>query len=52
MINFDEEIKRFKLSREIGAVEDTIVKSDLIDMQDIVMELMKDAAVAKNGEEA
>jgi hypothetical protein len=43
MINYDEEIQRFKPSREIGAVEDTIVKSDLTDMQDIVMELMKDS---------
>jgi hypothetical protein len=47
MINFDEEIKRFKPSREIGAVEDTIVTSDLTDMQDIVMELMKDIVTAK-----
>jgi hypothetical protein len=52
MINFDEEIKRFKPSKEISSVEDAIVKGDLTDMQDIVMELMKDAAVAKNTEEA
>ena len=43
MIDFEEEIKRFKPSREISVVEDTIVKSDLTDMQDIVMELMKEA---------
>ena len=51
MINFDEEIKRFKPSREISSVEDAIVKSDLTDMQDIVMELMKDAASAKSSTE-
>ncbi len=44
MIDYDEEIKRFKPSREISSVEDAIVKDDLTDMQDIVMELMKGVA--------
>ena len=41
MINFDEEIKRFKPSLDVEEVEDAIVKSDLTDMTDIMMELMK-----------
>lgn len=42
MIDFDEEIKRFKPSLEIEAVEDAIVKSDLTDMTDIMMEMIKE----------
>ena len=42
MINFDEEIKRFKPSLDVEEVEDAIVKSDLTDMTDLVMELIKD----------
>lgn len=42
MINFDEEIKRFKPSLDVEEVEDAIVKSDLTDMTDLMMELMKE----------
>ena len=42
MINFDEEIKRFKPSLDVEEVEDAIVKSDLTDMTDIMMELIKE----------
>ncbi|HIQ75651.1 MAG TPA: hypothetical protein IAA51_14710 [Candidatus Cottocaccamicrobium excrementipullorum] len=42
MINFDEEIGRFKPSLEVEEVEDAIVKSDLTDMTDIMMEMMKE----------
>lgn len=41
MINFDEEITRFKPSLEIDEVADTIVKSDLTDMTDMMMNMMK-----------
>ena len=41
MINFDEEISKYKPSMEVDEVEDAIVKSDLTDMTDIMMELMK-----------
>ncbi len=41
MINFEEEIERFKPSLEVEAVSDAIVKSDLTDMSDIMMELIK-----------
>lgn len=42
MINFEEELDRYKPSMEIEAVEDAIVKSDLTDMTDIMMELIKE----------
>ena len=42
MINFDEEIKRIKPSLDVEEVEDAIVKSDLTDMTDLMMELIKD----------
>ena len=41
MINFDEEIRNYRSSLEISAVEDAIVRSDLTDRKDILMELLK-----------
>ena len=43
MIDFEEEISRFKPSLEIESVEDAIVKGDLTDMADIMMDLIKAA---------
>ena len=42
MIDFEEELKRFKPSLEIEEAEDAIVKSYLTDMTDIMMELIKE----------
>ena len=42
MIDFEEEIQRFKLSLDVEAVEDAIVKSDLTDMTDIMMEMIRE----------
>ena len=42
MINFEEEIQRFKPSLDVEAVEDAIVKSDLTDMTDIMMEMIRE----------
>ena len=42
LIDFEEEIERFKPSLDVEAVEDAIVKSDLTDMTDIMMELIKE----------
>ena len=42
MIDFEEELSRFKPSLEIEVVEDAIVKSDLTDMTDIMIELIKE----------
>ena len=41
MINFEEEIERFRPSLEVEAVSEAIVKSDLTDMSDIMLELKK-----------
>ena len=42
MIDFDEELTYYKPSLEIEAIEDAIVKSDLTDMTDLMMELIKE----------
>jgi len=42
MIDFDEELSYYKPSLEIEAIEDAIIKSDLTDMTDIMMELIKE----------
>lgn len=41
MINFDEEIKKFKPSIEISEVEDAIYDHELQDITDIMQEMMK-----------
>lgn len=43
MINFEDEIEQFKPSLEIEAAEDAIVRSDLTDMTDIMMEMIKES---------
>ena len=40
-INFEEEIEHFKPSLEVEDIGEAIVKSDLTDMSDIMMELLK-----------
>ena len=42
MIDFEEEIQRFKPSLDVEAVEDAIVKSDLTVMTDIMMEMIRE----------
>ena len=42
MIDFEEEIQRFKPSLDVEAVADAIVKSDLTDMTDIMMEMIRE----------
>ena len=41
MIDFDEEISRFQPSLEVEDIGEAIVKSDLTDMSNIVMEVLK-----------
>lgn len=41
MFDFEEELGYFKPSLEVDQVEDAIVKSDLTDMTDLMMELLK-----------
>ena len=40
-IDFDSEIERFKPSLELEDIGEAIVKSDLTDMSDIMIELLK-----------
>ena len=41
MLDFEEEIARFRPSLGVGEVEESIVKEDLTDMTDLMMELLK-----------
>ena len=50
MINFEDEIAKFKPSREISATEDAIVRSDMTDMQDLVAGILREAEKAKFNE--
>ncbi len=43
MLNFEEELKKFKPSLEIEDVEDIIYNQDLDDMSDVLVKLLKDA---------
>ncbi|MEY8516016.1 hypothetical protein AALC25_03615 [Lachnospiraceae bacterium 29-84] len=42
MIDFEEELKKFKPSLEVEEAEDAIYDRDLTDMTDIVKELLKE----------
>ncbi len=42
MLDFEEELKNFQPSPEIGNVEDAIGREDLTDMTDLMMELLND----------
>ncbi len=44
MISFEEEIQRFKPSLDVDQIEDAIVKVDLTDMNDIMTQLIEEAA--------
>lgn len=40
MLDFEEELKRFQPSLEVGQVEDAIRREDLTDMTDLMVELL------------
>ena len=42
MIDFEEELAKFKPSREVEQAEDAIINMNLTDMTDIMVELMKE----------
>ncbi len=44
MIDFDSEMKDYRPSLEVDAVEDAIVRSDLTDMNDLMMNLIKEVS--------
>ena len=43
MIDFEEELKKFKPSLEVEEAEEAIYNQDLTDMTDILRETMKEA---------
>ena len=43
MIDFEEELKKFKPSLEVEEAEEAIYNQDLTDMTDILREMMKEA---------
>ena len=43
MINFEDEIKRFKPRLDVVQLEDAILKVDLTDMNDLMTQLMEEA---------
>jgi len=47
MLNFDEELKNFKPSLEVSKVEEAIVRSDITDIQDVMLEMMKNITNSK-----
>lgn len=42
MLDFEEELSRFKPSLEVGEVEEAIKKEDMTDMTDLMMMLLKE----------
>ena len=47
VINFDEELSKFRPSKEVEQAEDAIVNMNLKDMTDIMLELMKEKGKGK-----
>ena len=43
MIDFEEELKKFKPSLEVEEAEEAIYNQDLTDMTDILIEMMNEA---------
>ncbi len=41
MLNFEEELKKFKPSLEVEQIEDAVYQEDLTDMTDILREMMQ-----------
>lgn len=51
MINFEEELAKYKPSKEIESLEDEILARDLTDMTDIMLEMMQQSTGKKNAQE-
>lgn len=43
MINFEEEVKKFRPAAEMSQLEDNIYKNDFSDVADVLIEVMKQA---------
>ena len=50
MINFEEEIKKFEPSLDVDQAEEAIYQNDLVDVNDIIQEILKD--MNRNKQEA
>ncbi len=46
MLNFEEELKKFKPSLEIDKAEDAIYQNDLRDVMDLIEEITKELKAA------
>lgn len=42
MINYDEEIKKFRPSLEVEQTEDAIYSNDIKDITDVVLDMLKE----------
>lgn len=40
MLDFDEELKKFKPSLEVEGIEDAVYKEDLSDISDLIREIL------------
>lgn len=47
MLNFDEEIKKFEKSLEPDQIDDALAKMDITDMDDIMLNMFKQATNTK-----
>ena len=50
MINFEEELRKFHPSLEVGDAEEAIYNQDLTDMADLVVKVVKESKAPKNME--
>ena len=41
MLNYEEELRKFKPSLEVDQIEEAVYKEDLTDMQDLLKEVME-----------
>ena len=48
MLNYEEELKKFKPSLEVEEAEEEIYNRDLTDMTDLMQEMMKEANTDKS----
>ena len=44
MLNYEEEVRKFKPSLEVEDIEDAVYQEDLTDMQDLLKEVMEKKA--------
>lgn len=50
MIDFDEEIKKFKPSLEVEDAEDAIYNNDVPDITDLINKIVEDLSIRQVGE--